>query len=416
MLKKWIYFLLFSLLFTLTGCNYAKKYYHTLFNFSENENNKERNGGVEEVSMPEEVPVIVTAMRVKRGELVRRIKTEGVVVCRDVFDVKVRVSGKITGGIFTDGREVRRGEEVVSIDDRKYKLDVLEAESKLNRAIATFAVEEESLKGVGKEEREFVEKLNLLERDYKMGKIDFNTYIERGFQLRRNAAKRGVIRDSVVLERTGISQARYSLEKAKINLEYCHIRAPFDGIIANCKAFKGKEVQVGEHLMDILNKNSLRVKASILEDDLRFLRVGKGVEVRFEAFPGKVYRGVVDEINPVIDEKTRTASAFIKIKGAKNIYVGLYAEICIDTERIRNKFIVPNSAVLTREGKKLIFLVDKTNHAKWVYVKVVGKNDLYSAIENTSDYTGINEGDLVIISNNLTLGHGSLVEVKRIIE
>ncbi len=396
----------FFCFFVQTGC--------TFFNSNSNAENI-NSKTVESDNTPSEIPVIVTAAKLKKGDLVRQIKTEGVVVCREIFSIKAKVSGRVVEGVFENGKEVKKGDLLVSIDDRKYRLEMMQAESKLNKAIATLAVEEVSLKKKSKKSEEFLKKLKKLENEYKTEKIDFDTYIEKGFELRKEAAKKGLIRSSIVMERTGIASARYSLEQAKINLEYCHIKAPFEGITANCEVFKGKEVQVGDHLLDLLNKDSFRVKASIIESELKFLKKGKGVEVRFEAFPNKVFKGYIDEINPVIDEKTRTADAYIALKNAKNIYQGLYANVYIDTERIKNKFIVPNSAVLTREGRTLIFVVDETNHAKWVYVKVVGKNDFYSAIENASDYTTIKEGDLVIVSNNLTLGHGSLVEVKKVI-
>ncbi len=391
-------------LFFLSGCNFFKK--------SQSENSAVESAKSENLSS--EIPVIVTAARIKKGDLLKKINTEGVVVCREVFKVNARVSGRVLGGVFRNGTKVKKGEILVSIDDRKYKLEKMQAESRLDKAIATLTVEEENLKKIASKDKAIFEKLNKLENDYKSGKIDFDTYLERGFELRKEAAKKGLLRGSVVLERTGVAEARYSLEQANINLEYCKITAPFNGIVANCEVFKGMDVKVGDHLLDLLNPNSFYVKASVIESELNFVKRGKGVRIKFEAFPDKTFKGRIEEINPIVD-KNRSVDVYISINDKKGIFPGLYADVFIDTERIKDKFIVPKSAILTREGKTLIFTVDRTSHAKWVYVKVIAQNDLYAAIENASDYTTINEGDLVIVSNNLTLGHGSLVEVKKIV-
>ncbi len=401
--------LLFLCIFTIffTNCNVIEKFKH--------KETREESVAEETDSTPKEIPVIVTAAKIKKGDLVRQIKTEGVVVCREIFQVKAKVSGKIKGGVFKNGEKVKKGEDLILIDDRQYKLELIQAESKLDKAIATLAVEEENFNKTDKMNKEFSKKLDLLEKEYERGNIDFQTYIKKGFELRKEAAKKGWIRESVVMERTGISQARYALEQARINLDYCHIEAPFDGVVANCEAFKGKEVQPGDHLLDLLNVNSFMVKASVIESELKFLKKGKGVEVRFDSFPGKVFKGYIEEINPIVNDETRTADVFIKLKNTEGIFAGLYANVYIDTERIKNTYIVPNSAVLTREGRTLIFVIDKTSHAKWLYVRVIARNDFYSAIENASNYSNFKEGDLVIVSNNLTLGHGSLVEVKKIV-
>ena len=78
--------------------------------------------------------------------------------------------------------------------------------------------------------------------------------------------------------------------------------------------------------------------------------------------------------------------------------------------------ILPVSAVVSREGRTLVVVVGPDNRTKWIYVRIVDRNDRAIAIVSDSDYDEVREGDVVVAGNNLTLGHGSLVEVKRMTE
>ncbi|NOZ12677.1 MAG: efflux RND transporter periplasmic adaptor subunit [Acidobacteria bacterium] len=362
----------------------------------------------------QEVPVIVNGAVVKSGTLVKDIRTQGRVVCRRKQSVTARVEGRIVDGVFRNGVSVKKGGVIVRIDDRRYRLAVNQAEAELSKAISELVVNQYDLKDSGADSVRKV--LNNLDKQYRGGKIDFDTYMDRSFEVRKKAVADGTLRKEVAFGMKGASSARYQLEQAKLNLENCRITAPFDGVTAEMEAFKGRYVNVGDHLFDFLDPAALYVKASIMETELPFVAKGKAVELRFPAWPGRVFKGTVDEINPVVDGKDRTVSVFIHVenKGGK-VFEGMYADVKVDTVRLKSRMLVPLSAVVVREGRPLVFVVGADRRAKWIYVKVVDKNDRVAAIVSDSSYDSVKVGDTVVATNNFTLGHGSLVEVKKII-
>ena len=363
----------------------------------------------------QEVPVIVNAAVAKSGTLVKDIRTQGRVVCRRKQSVTARVEGRVVGGVFRNGLQVKKGGVIVRIDDRRYRLAVNQAENELSKSISELVIDQYDLKDNGSSE---VKKtLHNLDKQYRDGAIDFDTYMNKSFEVRKAAVASGKLRKEVAFGVKGASSARYQLEQAKLNLENCRIVAPFDGVIAEMEAFKGRYVNAGDHLFDFLDPSALYVKASIMETELPFVAKGKTVELQFPAWPDKVFKGTVDEINPVVGKNDRTVSVFIHVEneGGK-VFEGMYADVKVDTVRLKNRMLVPLSAVVIREGRPLVFVVGKDNRAKWIYVKVVDKNDKVAAIVSDSNYDKVKVGDTVVATNNFTLGHGSLVEVKKIIE
>jgi len=389
-------------------------------NVSCSKNSKAKNAEDSSISSGEtapkenvEVPVIVNTAVVKSGDLVKNIKTQGLAVCRRKQKFDAKIEGKILSGIFENGQRVKKGQTILKIDERKYKLAFTKAEASLSKALTELLFYDlNENKG-----EKYKSKLDKLAKDYKNGKIDFDKYMEQSLALRKQAVLSGDLQKEVAYASTGISDARYLLEQARIDLENCSLTAPFDGIIAEMKGFSGKYVYPGEHLFDFIDSNSIYVKASLMETELAFIAKGKRVELRFSAYRDKVFQGVIDEINPIVDAKERTISIYIKVDNKDNlIFDGMYADVKVDTVRIEKQMLVPVSAIVTREKRSLVFVVDEDSRAKWIYVKIVDKNDHIAAVISDSDYDSVKIGDKVIASNNFTLGHGSLIKQRKQIE
>lgn len=360
----------------------------------------------------EEIPVVVTGAEVREGDLVKQIRTQGIAVCRRRQKVDAKVEGRIMGGVFESGAFVKKGSTIVRIDERRYRLQAEQAEASLSKAISELVVEQYDVQDAtsGSLRKE----LEKLDTDYRDGKIDFDTYLERSFEMRKQAVANGELRREVALDTKGVSAARYQLAQAQLSLENCDLRAPFNGLIADMEAFQGRYVYPGEHLYDFLDPDAIYVKASLMETELPFVSIGKKVELRFSAYPDRTVTGVLDEINPVVNPEDRTVSVYIKVDNEqRDIFDGMYADVSVDTVRIDKQMLVPRTAVVTREGRTLVFVVGPDNRTKWIYVKLVDQNDRVAAIVSDSDYDEVRIGDVVVAGNNLTLGHGSLVDVKR---
>ena len=80
-----------------------------------------------------------------------------------------------------------------------------------------------------------------------------------------------------------------------------------------------------------------------------------------------------------------------------------------------NKLMVPAEAILTRDGRPLLFKVDE-DQAKWVYVKIGLRNDRFVEIERILQGGPLDVGTLVVVSDHLTLSHDAKVRVKKVVD
>jgi membrane fusion protein, multidrug efflux system len=88
-----------------------------------------------------------------------------------------------------------------------------------------------------------------------------------------------------------------ALTAAKVNLGYTTIEAPGDGTVGERQVRPGQLVSPGTQVIPFVDKIKW-VQANYRETQLTNMKVGDPVEIRIDAYPGKIFRGKVIEIAP----------------------------------------------------------------------------------------------------------------------
>ena len=128
------------------------------------------------------------------------------------------------------------------------------------------------------------------------------------------------------------------------------------------------------------------------------------------ALPGKAFRGIVREINPVVDPETkgvRIVIRFVEWKRNSDSHLksGMYATGRIRTHVATDRLLVPREAILVRDGRTLVFLA-RSGKAEWRYVSAGEENEEYFDV-----LSGLDEGDSVMIAGHHTLVHQARIRV-----
>lgn len=210
---------------------------------------------------------------------------------------------------------------------------------------------------------------------------------------------------------SGYIDAEANLKSAQMNLDNCTLKAPVSGRIANLST-KVYEYPVGEEFCQVINDKIFEVEFAILETELSNLKNGQRVLVSTFTEPEKKYTGQVTEINPTVNDKGQiTVRAQLRNPG--HLIDGMNVKVYIENI-VPQKFVVPKSAVLIRDNQEVLFRIDAENKAMWTYVHVLLSNsNSYVVVPNKDKGAELNEGDIVIISGNLNLAHGSGVMIKK---
>ena len=100
------------------------------------------------------------------------------------------------------------------------------------------------------------------------------------------------------------------------------------------------------------------VEAPIFERDLNKLGGGAGATFTTAAYPGQEFRGSVVDIGAVIDERTRAATVVFQVpNGGRALRIGMQANVRLDAGESVTAMMIPRSAVLDNEGKKIVYVL-----------------------------------------------------------
>jgi membrane fusion protein, multidrug efflux system len=92
-----------------------------------------------------------------------------------------------------------------------------------------------------------------------------------------------------------VNRARAAVQAAELNVSYCTITAPVDGVATHKSVENGQIVQAGQGLMVIVPLEDVWVTANFKETQLRYMRPGQKAYVEVDTY-GKTFRGHVDSI------------------------------------------------------------------------------------------------------------------------
>lgn len=133
------------------------------------------------------------------------------------------------------------------------------------------------------------------------------------------------------------------------------ITAPRAGVIVGAYAEPGGHVEPAVPLMTLGETARLRCILDIYEKDIGKVRKGQKVRITSPTFPKDAFDGSITYISPRVSENTRTFKARADIDNrAGKLRFGMFVEGRIVVGE-RQAFIVPETSVLTLEGKPYVF-------------------------------------------------------------
>ena len=141
------------------------------------------------------------------------------------------------------------------------------------------------------------------------------------------------------------------------------IRAPINGTVIEKHAVNGEYWDTDSEIdvMTVSDLENLWVLADVYEADLKALLDANSekaeCEIEFLPFKGKVFRGTIENIGMTIDEVTRTVKVRIAIGNPDGILrPGMFCSVKIPSNPSDEMAAVPESAVLSDEGKSFVFV------------------------------------------------------------
>jgi RND family efflux transporter MFP subunit len=368
-------------------------------------------GSQEEAVTDSPLPVKVDLVR--RGDLIMLLRSPGEAVTNMKVTMHAEVAGTINEIHVKESQHVKGGDVLIKLDDRQYQWELERSEADRLKVLSELLLDKQFSTSESPEKSMNLEALSDARQAFDRARDQFQKglisrdELERisrdyEFALIQSGEKKDEVRDAA----KNLTQTEVNVKKARLNLEKTEIKAPFPGIITEIKVSPHENVSSGQEVFTLVNISNIRIKAKVLESEVGRIKVGREARLKFSAYPGEIFKGVVSAVSPVVNPEEKTCSVLIDVANPEEkIKPGMHAEVEIIAEIYTDRLMVPQDAILDRGGRKLVFAVEE-GWAKWKYVTLGLENEEYAEILD-----GVTEGEQVIVDGHYTLAHDARVQI-----
>ncbi|MGB6483913.1 MAG: efflux RND transporter periplasmic adaptor subunit [Candidatus Acidiferrales bacterium] len=184
------------------------------------------------------------------------------------------------------------------------------------------------------------------------------------------------------------------------------VKSPVNGTLYSLPVHLGEYVQVGQPVAAAADLHNVRVRAFIDEPDLGMLAPNQPVQVTWDGLPGRVWSGRTETIpKQVTTQGVRSVGEVLCSVQNSNLELipGLSVDVRIETSRRQNALVVPRGAVQSDGSQHFVFVLnDDTLRRRAVQLGIADPTVFEVA-------SGLNEGDRVALSGEITLRDGMTV-------
>ena len=178
------------------------------------------------------------------------------------------------------------------------------------------------------------------------------------------------------------------------------IVAPISGVITDQEVTNAASVQAysAPNPFTISDLTTVWVVCDVYENDMANVRLDEPVDIKLNAFPGRVFRGKVSNIGSLLDPNIRTAKVRIEVPNPGGIMrPGMFATATLYSMQKFTYTSVPASAIVHLHDRDWVFLPDQ---GKFRRTEVVSGTPL--ANDRQEILSGLQPGQQVV-SNADTL-------------
>ncbi len=192
-----------------------------------------------------------------------------------------------------------------------------------------------------------------------------------------------------------------------LNFAKAPVESPISGIVGKVMVDIGSNVSSQTPVALVVDMEKVKVYLDIPEKYLTKITLGMPAAVTVDAYLGESFDGVLDKINPVLDIATRTIQTEIIIDNKDHkLRSGMYAKVKLVTQEYRNALAVYKEAVLGKEPKQYVYVVDGQK-AQLKEITTGVRQGGYLQVKD-----GIKAGDKVVIMGQQRLYEGAAVLVE----
>ena len=271
----------------------------------------------------------------------------GRVTAIETVELRPRVSGYVERVAYKEGQEVKKGDLLFVIDQRRYKAQLDQAQADLERARAEA-------------------RLAQTQDARAQTLVEAKAISREEFETRRAATTQG---------NAAVRAAEAAVANAQLDLQFTQVRSPINGRAGRAAVTEGNLAQADSTLLTTLVSQD-PVFVYFEADEQSFLRYqalardGKRaqsqnpVRVGLANEQGYPHEGTVDFTDNQVDAATGTIRARAVLRNPDRIFTpGLFARVQLEGSSSVKAMLIDEKAVLTDQDRKYVYVLGPKNAA-----------------------------------------------------
>ena len=187
-------------------------------------------------------------------------------------------------------------------------------------------------------------------------------------------------------------------------MSFYRVTSPIDGYVTSLNVSVGT-VAGGSMAGSVANIDAFKIDAKVSEQLASSIHVGDNVDV-YVASADKTFTGTITAFSPIPSLGTLTYPLTVTMDPSDDLFAGMFAEIHIVSEKVFETLCVRSEAVMLKDGKSVVVVLDKDNIPSNVVVETGVDNGSMVQI-----LSGLKAGDMVVYSGQQYVTEGIAVEV-----
>lgn len=366
---------------------------------------------------------LVEAAPVTQGLVEEKISRVGDIVPQAQVTIFSKVQGWVKEIYVREGDRVRVGQVLANLDDREALAVVAQSKANHEAAIARLKqVRATAKEAVESQIQQAKANMDLAESDLKRAReLHAKDFIARqqldeartkfnvakaAYDLAQNNLQQRIWENEIGLAEAQVRQARANLDLMQAQLANLSILSPMQGIVTKRYVDPGTMAKDSTSILTLMELNVVKMIVNVIEKEVVLLKKGQPVMVSVTGFPGRVFPGRIEIINPALDPQSRTAEIQILIPNPDYVLKpGMFGRVEIPLRSNPKALLIPIQALLTQDDKDFVYVCKDGKAYRRSVRKGIVKDDFVEIIQ------GLNNQDQVIVAGHGSMNDGSPVQI-----
>ena len=376
-----------------------------------------------------DVAVPVQAQHPSTGSISAEIDADAVLAPLAQAALTPRISSPIRAEYVQRGAHVRRGQLLMTLEDRDLRGSALDSRGALTSAEASYTTTTNATipEDVQKAEVDVAQTKASLEvatrtaadrkRLFQQGALpgrdaDVAAAVAVQAQAAYDTATKHLA--SVLKTTQGtdakaakgqLTSAQGRLMNAEAQVSYASLRSPIDGVVTDRPLFPGETAVAGSPALTVMDTSSLLAKLHLAQASAQQLKLGGTAEITVPGVKDPV-AGTVSFVSPALDPGSTTVEVWLKLPNSTGAFkVGTPVHAVIRGTTVADALQVPAAAILpAQDGSTAVMVVGPDNVAHLRAVKLGIRTP-----EQVQITDGLSPADNVVINGSYGLDDGTKV-------